>query len=118
MECTWAASPTATRWVLQHAQQRLRVTAAQDAVLGSQQKGNSGGAKESQVNLVTAGGSKTAFRRSYGCDVLHKDILRGGPRAPRPTVRPRATVVQVMTGQDPRSSPLPELHKAAFPFPS
>lgn len=30
----------------------------------------------------------------------------------------RATVMQIMTGQDPRSSPLPELHKAPFSFPS
>lgn len=39
----------------------------------------------------------------------------GGPTAPRLWVRSRATVVQVMTGQDPRSSALAE---APFPFPS
>lgn len=52
MECTWATSSTATRWVQQHARECLRITAAQDAMLWRRQEGNSEGAKGSQLNLV------------------------------------------------------------------
>lgn len=63
-----------------------------------------------------AGRSKAAFWSICGSDVLQKGVLREARQHQGPQRDPEPQVAQVMTGQDPGSSPLPELHKAPFPF--